>query len=69
MDLVLLIIAICFRSSSSNHNYLALEILSVIGGLICMMFAIFQAWFFWIDVALYVLIWLLCVTASNKVES
>lgn len=69
MDLVLLIITICFRASSSEHNYLALEILSVIGGFLCMMFAIFQGWFFWIDVALYVLVWLLCVTASNKVES
>ena len=69
MDIVLLIISICFRASSSDHSYSALKVLSIVGGLICMFFAIFQYWVFWLDVALYALVWLLCATAPNRLES
>ena len=69
MDIVLLIISICFRCSSSDHSYLTLKVLSIVGGLICMMFAIFQSWVFWLDVALYASVLLLCATAPNRIES
>ena len=68
MDLVLFIIAICFRKSSEDHNYMALEILSVIGAMLCLLFTIFQSWIFWIDVAWFIVDWIICITADNKVE-
>jgi len=68
MDLILLIIAICFRVSGKNHNYMALEILSIIGGLLCILLAFTFSPLAWIDVVLYAIVLVVCLTATNKEE-
>ena len=66
MDIILLIIAICFRCSDENHNYTALTVLSVIGLIVCAIMMIASSWVFVCDVILYIIVLLICALANNK---
>lgn len=66
MDIVLLIISICFTCSKENHSYTALTVLSMIGLIICVIVGIVFSWLFFISAGLYLITLLICIGASNK---